>query len=267
VRSRDSESSRRSPSTSEGGLLWGALVTLLAGLLSISVFVAALPPGQQPETRTGEDTQLALRQLLDQQSGVAEQWRTAIQALCGDPILQAEGIAADCLTGTITFGDELFDEPGGEVQLTEEGIRKLHIAIASMLRNLRARDLVWQSVESIELRGHADPRALRDPYVTNMRVSQKRPMSIMFYLISDWALSERDRGDLERLLILSAASHARPPSSCPEESRECYPYWRRVEMTPRIRGAELLNEFEGFVEELESVAPAAKPDDLERRSG
>ena len=251
---RRSLSSRRDGSSAEGSF-WAPLAVLLAGVLCVMVFVAALP-----RERAVDDE--SLRRGAELEARIAEQasfpshWRETIQSLCGDPVLQAEGIAPDCETGTITFGDDLFGESGA-VELTEEGIRKLHYAISSLLRNLRRHEDVWNRIESIELRGHADPRATRDPYVTNMRVSQQRPLSVMLYLISDWALSERDRRDLERLLILSAASHARPPESCPERTNECYGFWRRVEITPQLRGADLANEADRFADELTRLVAEA----------
>lgn len=243
---------RSSPSGSSDAQLFAPIAYLLAGVLCVMAFVAALPREPAPVAQkptVGE----ALRARIADEAVFTDQWRTTLDALCGDPVLQAEGIAADCATGTITFGDDLFEDEG-PVQLTEEGIRKLHHAISTLLRELRTHDEVWSRVEAIELRGHADPRARRDPYVTNMRVSQHRPMAIMFYLISDWALSERDRRDLEQLLVLSAASHSRPPKACPERTNECYPFWRRVEITPRLRGAELARELERFTDDLTTLA-------------
>jgi hypothetical protein len=213
--------------------------------------VAALPgaPSAPPPDEQELDR---VRALVDDFAPATRAWRETLLELCADPLLQAEGVAPDCRTGTITFGDDLFDE-SGDVQLTEEGIRKLHLAISALLRNLRSHESVWNELESIELRGHADPTARRDPYVTNMRVSQKRPLAIMFYLISDWGLSERDRDDLERLLVLSAASHSRPPASCPERTRACYPYWRRVEITPRLKSAATMQSVNTFVDALSTA--------------
>lgn len=250
-RSRTSRQRGRPPE----GPLWAPLTYLLAGVLSVMVFVAALPREPTDDVEAAQ-RRADLQARVDDEAAFPAHWREALDGLCGDPVLQAEGIAADCETGTITFGDDLFDD-SDNVQLTEEGIRKLHHAISSMLTNLRAHDGVWERLDSIELRGHADPRAMRDPYVTNMRVSQQRPMAIMFYLISDWALSEHDRRDLERLLLLSAASHSRPPVTCPERTSECYPFWRRVEITPRLRGAELANESGRFTEDLKRLVPEA----------
>ena len=238
-------------STAEGSWL-APLAALAVGALCVLFLVAArstsAPSGQSVP---GINTQ-HLRERVDQEALFAIHWQQMIENLCKDPVLQAEGIGADCRNGTITFGDDLFDEDE-TTQLTEEGIRKLHYAIDGLLRNLRAHPDVWERVESIELRGHADPRARRDPYVTNMRVSQQRPLAIMFYLISDWALSERDREDLERLMILSAASYSRPPESCPERNNECYSFWRRVEITPRLRGAQIVDEHRRFNQDLSRI--------------
>lgn len=243
---------RASPPADPDAQLFAPIAYLLAGVLCVVVFVAALPRKTESVAPPPTDGR-ALRARIADEAVFPEQWRATLDALCADPVLQAEGIAADCATGTITFGDDLFEDEG-PVQLTEEGIRKLHQAISTLLRELRTHDEVWSRVEAIELRGHADPRARRDPYVTNMRVSQHRPMAIMFYLISDWALSERDRRDLEQLLVLSAASHSRPPKACPERTNECYPFWRRVEITPRLRGAELARELERFTDDLTTLA-------------
>ena len=248
--SRRRLASRRSGA--EGSLLAPLAALGVGGLCVLLLVAARSSPGLPDVTATQVDSE-RLRERIAEEARFPTHWQEMIENLCSDPVLQAEGIAADCQTGTITFGDDLFDEDE-TTQLTEEGIRKLHYAIDGLLRNLRAHPDVWDRIESIELRGHADPRARRDPYVTNMRVSQQRPLAIMFYLISDWALSERDRGDLERLMILSAASHSRPPETCPERNNECYAFWRRVEITPRLRGARIVDENRAFSQELSRLA-------------
>ncbi len=239
--------------------IWAPISYLLMGLVAVLVFAAARPPDPVnaivPDD--GPDA-AAILELVDEQSEFVRQWAAAISMLCSDAVLQAEGIAPDCGSGMISLGDDLFDSSDRN-QLTEDGIRKLHIGMDIMLRSLRSAPLVWNALEAIELRGHADPRARRDPYVTNMRASQQRPMSIMFYLISDWALSERDREDLQNLLVLSAASHSRPPRTCPERSNECYPYWRRVEISPRLKSPHLLAQLDGFQRGVRELIPA--PDD------
>ena len=75
-------------------------------------------------------------------------------------------------------------------------------------------------------------RQVRDPYITNLVGSQQRPLGVLLFLVGPDGLSQLDRDDLQRLAIVSAASFSRPPESCPEQSRECYPEWRRVEIRP-----------------------------------
>jgi outer membrane protein OmpA-like peptidoglycan-associated protein len=244
--------SRRTAEPGEGQI-WAPIAVLLTGILCVIVFVAALPRDADEPAPAVPDVSTPTEQVAGP-SLLSAQWNDTLATLCQDPALQADGIALDCETGTITFGDALFDT-AATVQLTEEGIRKLHEAVASMLRSLRTHDEVWRQIESIEVRGHADPRALRDPYLTNMRISQERPMAIMFYLIADWGLSERDRHDLEQLMILSAASHSRPPSTCPEPTSECFPFWRRVEITPRLRVPVIAGEMLRSTTGLELPAP------------
>lgn len=248
--SRRPDRSRRTDEPGEA-LIWAPIAYLLAGLLCMLVFVAALPRADDAR-EAPLPVEANLRDRVDEPTSEPSLWSATLESICEDPALQSEGLAVDCETGTITFGDDLFDA-ASTVQLTEEGIRKLHLAIGSLLRSLRRHDAVWDRVEAIELRGHADPRALRDPYLTNMRISQERPMAIMYYLISDWGLSERDRRDLERLLILSAASHSRPPADCPEPTTECFPAWRRVEITPRLRVSEEADEMPRFRTGMESL--------------
>jgi outer membrane protein OmpA-like peptidoglycan-associated protein len=243
---------RRKGRDSAGAGDWLAPVAYLgAGLAAVFLLIAALP-AQPPDTSADEARDEALGELVDELAELPEEWRATMQTLCADPVLQAEGVAPDCRSGTIILGDDLFDGESS-TQLNEEGIRKLHLAVGLMLRTLRNTQWVWPSLESIELRGHADPRAKREPYLTNMRVSQRRPMAVMLYLVSDWALAEHDRHDLERLLVLSAASHSRPPKSCPEMTNECYRYWRRVEITPHLRDASLAEAQATFGDQARSL--------------
>ncbi len=233
--------------------IWAPLALLLAGVLAVLVLVAALPGRQrEPEVPPPRKTDAQLLALLDRELVIAERWQTALGDLCDDPELQVEGLSPHCRTGTIVIGDDLFD-PDDAALLTDEGIRKLHVAMEKLLAGLRADPMVWNSLEAIELRGHADPRAQRDPYRTNMAISQRRPMAIMNSLIRQFGLSERDRIDLERLMVLSAASYSRPPASCPERTRECYPYWRRVEIIPRLDGSARRLDHERFVRRLVEI--------------
>ena len=75
-------------------------------------------------------------------------------------------------------------------------------------------------------------RAVRAPYATNMVGSQQRPLGVLLFVVGEDGLSASDRSDFERLAVVSGVSFSRPPATCPDERRECYAEWRRVEIRP-----------------------------------
>ena len=242
------------------GDLFVALAYVGAAVAAILVLVAAVDQ-RGPTTAPVEappDPAPRIRAELEQRSALALAWQDALRAICENVELQAEGVAPDCATGAITLSDSLFEAPTSP-QLSEEGMRKLQLTLPLMLEALRGRDLVWQNIESIELRGHSDPRAQRDPYVTNLVGSGQRPLGVMIYLSSEWALSDRDREDLQRLAVISSSSYSRPPVACPERTRDCYSFWRRVEIIPHMRSGDLRHEMQSLVERVDALLPV--PDD------
>lgn len=244
-----------------GGDLFAALAYVGAGMAAVLVLVAAVGrdgPDASPEV-VGPDPAPLIRAELEERSALAREWQEALRMLCENVELQAEGLAPSCATGALTIPDALF-ESATSAQLSEEGMRTVQFAISTLLEVLRGRDLVWQHIESIELRGHSDPRARRDPYVTNLVGSGQRPLAMMIYLSSEWALSDRDRADLQRLAVVSSSSFSRPPVACPEETRECYAFWRRVEVIPRVHGVELRQEMQTLVERVDSLLPTPETD-------
>jgi hypothetical protein len=255
---------RRRPSgTNEPGravdIGWAALAYLFAGLATALLLVAALPPAPDEVEAAAPDPTApvadpGLRSLLEQRTLLARQWSEVLAELCSHPKLEAEEMAPDCATGSLVIADELFDRHA-TAQLSEEGMRKLQIALPVMLAELRSSELVWKNLDAIELRGHADPRAEHDPYVTNLVGSRQRPLGIALYLVAEWTLDARDRDDLKRLMVVSAASHSRPPEGCPDATRECYPYWRRVEIIPVLREAPLRDELMRLRSELAPQPP------------
>ena len=126
---------------------------------------------------------------------------------------------------------EFFDDTGA---LREAGKRRLRAAIPILLRELRARPAIWNDLEVIEVRGHADPRARRDPYATNLRASQRPGLAVLLFLTSGDGLPAQDRLDLQRLAVASGASHSRPTADCGVRSTECDAKARRVELHIRL---------------------------------
>jgi len=160
-----------------------------------------------------------------------ERVEAAFASLCREPVLLALELEPDCETGVIFLGDDLFDGYGS-AQLGSVAQEDVAAAMTTYLARLRRLPALWESLDAIEIRGHADPRALRNPYATNLVGSQQRALGVLLFLVGPNGLGEADRTDLERLAIVSGVSSSRPPATCPEESRECYPEWRRVEIRP-----------------------------------
>ena len=173
------------------GDIFVAIAYLGAGIAAILVLVAAVERDRMADDGVAplaiDDTTPRIRSTLAERSELAIAWSEALQEICENTDLQAEGLAPNCETGAITIGDRLF-EPSAP-QLSEEGMRKVQLALPIMLSALRSRDVVWNHLASIEVRGHTDPRARRDPYTTNLVGSQQRPLGVMLYLASEWALS------------------------------------------------------------------------------
>jgi hypothetical protein len=242
------------------GDVFVAIAYIGAAVAAILLLVAAVDRSApiEPPEETPPDPTPRIRAELAERSSLALDWRDTLRDICDNVELQAEGLSPSCETGAITLGDRLFEDPTS-AQLNEEGMRKVQLAVQLLLESLRRRDEVWRNLEAIELRGHSDPRARRDPYVTNLVGSHQRPLGVMIYLSSEWALSSRDRDDMQRLGLISSSSFARPPASCPEPSRECYPFWRRVEIIPHVKGQRVTDDMEHLVERVEALLP--EPDD------
>ena len=98
-----------------------------------------------------------------------------------------------------------------------------------LLRDPPAR---WGILESIEIRGHADPRATREPYKTHLVGSQQRLLGVLLFFPGAGGLGDRDREGLERFAVVYGVSFSRPPVTSPEQRRECYAEWLRVEIRP-----------------------------------
>lgn len=136
----------------------------------------------------------------------------------------------------MTLSDALFDGYGSSVLLPES---REDLAAAMRIYLARLRDLPapWSTLESIEIRRHADPRATREPYKTNLVGSQQRPLGVLLFLAGAGGLGDRDHEDRERLAVVSGVSFSRPPVTCPEQRRACYAEWRRVEIRPVLSEA------------------------------
>lgn len=206
----------------------GAITIVALATLAVVALGESRTPGVEPPTLAPSLELLAVVAPAERALSDVE---GSFSTLCGEPALIAVDLVPDCETGALILTDEHFGG-FGRTDLLPEARDDLIRAMKIYLSRLRETPALWASLEALEIRGHSDPRAVRNPYVTNMVGSQQRPLGVLISLVGPQGLSERDRIDLERLAVVSGASFSRPPATCPDERRECYSAWRRVEIRP-----------------------------------
>lgn len=173
----------------------------------------------------------------------------AFASLCQEPVLVGLELEPDCETGVITLPENLF-RPSGGAELGIDEREYVAAAMTNYLARMRRLPAIWESLEAIEIRGHSDPRAMRNPYETNMVGSQQKALGVLLFLVGPRGLSETDARDLERLAVVSGVSFSRPPASCPEADRRCFREWRRVEIRPVLSEALRRGDWARTVEDL-----------------
>jgi outer membrane protein OmpA-like peptidoglycan-associated protein len=236
-----------------GGDYWAIAAYLAVPALVLLLLATALPPDAPPafpESRIVE-----VRELIHDRTLALQEWPRLLGELCREPQLLEVGLAPSCSEGAITLADAEFFDP--ELRgLTTEAKRRLRIAVPVLLDRLRASDHIWRHLAAIEVRGHADPRALRDPYATNLRASQRRALAVLLFLTGDERLPQQDRRDLQRLALSSGASHSRPPPDCRARSPECDSRAKRVEIRIGIDPDLLRAQLGDFHDEvMQALAP------------
>ena len=227
---RRGSSAASNSSTEQQGMLgewWAAIAVLSLAALAI----VSLAGSSEPTVHSRVDRTPSILASLRPAEQSLDAVESAFASLCQEPVLVALELEPDCETGIITLSDALFDGYGG-VQLGSIAREDVAAAMTTYFSRLRRLPALWESLEAIEIRGHTDPRAIRNPYATNMVGSQQRALGVLLFLVGPDGLSDSDRADLERLATVSGTSFSRPPASCPERTRDCYPEWRRVEIRP-----------------------------------
>lgn len=254
--------------------LLGSAGYVALALFVVVILVAAQPrsspsppqPSPPPVAPVSRDAEILARaslvELVETQTAALQRWPRLLAELCQDPLLLETGLAPDCASGVITLStDSYFERETGKLAIPARD--KLQRAIPALLAKLRADPQIWQALDLLEVRGHADPIAVSDPYATNLSASQERAFSVLHFLTSDPGLPEQDRRDLQRLAIASGASHSRPPTDCRKSSRRCYAKARRVELRIRLNEASQRGEVQSLYDAVERVVSSAEP--LERR--
>lgn len=210
-----------------GGDYWAVAAYLGVPAVALLLLAIALPADAPPDPSVGHDAEIG--DLVRTRTVALQEWPRLLAELCRDPELIAVGLAPSCSEAVITLPDREFFDPEAR-SLRPEAVQRLRAGMPIVLERLRASPSVWRQIEAIEIRGHADPRALEDPYVTNLHAAQQRALAVLLLLTSDPAIPETDRLDLQRLALASSASHSRPPRDCRVRSRDCDARAKRVEI-------------------------------------
>lgn len=243
------------------GEWWAAVAVLAIAALAI---ISLTGSSEQTVPLTTDQAPEVLASLVRAERSL-NAVEAAFESLCREPVLAALELEPDCETGVMVLSDALFDGYGS-AQLGPIAREDVAAAMTTYLSRLRRLPALWESLETIEISGHTDPRAIRNPYATNMVSSQQRALGVLLFLVGPDGLSDPDRNDLERLAMVSGASFSRPPASCPERSRECYPAWRRVEIRPVLSESLRRGDWSRTVQAVRTAAMRAEQEpDTQKR--
>ncbi len=226
---------------------WAVAAYLAVPALVLLALAASLPPDTPTAAPVSHDAEV--RQLVRQRTLALQEWPRLLAELCREPELLVVGLAPSCSDGTITLPDGDFFDPEQRT-LRPDAMSRLRTAIPILLDALRANERIWRQLDVIEIRGHADPPALRDPYSTNLHVSQQRALAVLLFLTTDEELPKQDRLDLQRLALSSGASHSRPPADCRVRSLECDSRAKRVQIRFGLDSQKLRADLGDFYDQV-----------------
>ncbi len=251
----DREGVRRPPVRGgTGGDAW----LLIGAVALVLVTVAAVSGGAGRGFGPGgfDPRKLVRETVVPAERSLAE-IEAAFATLCQEPVLIGLELEPDCATGVITLPDGYFTSGRGGPRIRPEAREYIAAAMTTWLNRMRQLPALFDSLEAIEIRGHADPRSLRGGYATNLAASHQRALATLLFLVGPTGVSaEADRVDLERLAVVSGSAFSRPPADCPEPTPECLPRWRRVEIRPVLSESLRRGDWARTIESLR-VATAA----------
>jgi len=251
-----------SPTRGDGFGEWWAAIAVIA---LVATAIVSLMGNTEPSGEIPVDVAPRVLAALDPAERSLDAVESAFKSLCQEPVLLALELEPDCESGVITLPDNFF-EGYGSTQLGPVAQEDVAAAMTTYLARLRRSPEIWESLDAIEIRGHTDPRAVRNPYSTNMVGSQRRALGVLLFLVGPNGLSEPDRIELQRLAVVSGVSFARPPTACPERSRECYPEWRRVEIRPVLSESLRRGDWSRTVQDARNAVGSTPNRNLTRNS-
>ncbi|MBY0396600.1 MAG: hypothetical protein K2X91_09060 [Thermoleophilia bacterium] len=227
---------------SDGWLGLGGIALALVAVVALTGSNGAMRAHDEAATTIEAAIAPAERSLASIESAFGE--------LCQEPVLIGVGLVPDCETGLISLPDSYFSGARNP-RLRRESREYLAAAMTNYLTRLRQLPAIWDSLEAIEIRGHAAPNASRAGYSASLVASQQRALSTLLFLVGpDGIANPEDREDLERLAIVSGSASSRPPGDCPEATPECLPLWRRVEIRPVLSETLRRGDWARTLEEL-----------------
>lgn len=256
IRSGRSVYTETSTARHDGFGEWYAAIAVIA---LVAMAIVSLMGSAEPHAENPIDTTPRILASLNPAQRSLAAIESSFESLCREPVLLALELEPDCESGVITLSDDLF-VGYGRTELNPVAQEDVAAAMTAYLSRLRRLPAIWESLDAIEIRGHTDPRAVRDPYSTNMVGSYRRALGVLLFLVGPDGLSEPDRNELRRLAVVSGVSFARPPAACPDRSRECYPEWRRVEIRPVLSESLRRGDWSRTVQDVRNAALRIQPE-------
>jgi outer membrane protein OmpA-like peptidoglycan-associated protein len=177
---------------------------------------------------------------------IMRKWHRTIQELVGDPTLKSiKGVSIDKKTGALVISSDHLQFGFNDSRLGNQGMDLLREVVPTYLGIVRSKPDLEEFIEVIEIAGHTDKRDLTG---ANPQVSRNRAASVYNFLIAEPAMDEHRAFLKQNTITVGFADIRYPPKEvCPDD--ECEKA-RRVEITIRLKSAEVLGEIANVLEEL-----------------
>ncbi|GAB4265833.1 OmpA/MotB family protein [Deferrisoma sp.] len=234
LRSRRSDPWAVGPGPSPADSFWASYSDLMAGVLLVFALTTAM-------------TMLSIGSRLVKTTEKVDRWKELVSELCSDPQLQTmEGVRVDCNTGALIIQSDRLQFAFNNTQLGEEGKALLREVVPIYLNVVRRKPELQEFVDTVEIAGHTDRKDLNQ---ANPQISRDRAGAVLAYLLAEPALEEHWQFLKEKAVTAGYADTRFEEASPPCEQDEC-PAARRVEITVRLKDAEILAEFGKILEQI-----------------
>jgi chemotaxis protein MotB len=177
---------------------------------------------------------------------ITSKWHKTIKELTADPALKSiKGVSINEKTGTLVISESQLQFRFNDARLGDQGMELLRDVVPKYLNIVRSKPELEEFIEVIEIAGHTDKR---DATGANPQVSRNRAASVYNFLIADPTIEKHREFLKQNAITVGFADIRFPPQNvCPEDECENA---RRVEITIRLKSAEVLGEIKAMLEEL-----------------